>query len=117
MVQVGCTINYDRRDLWKARKKSYSEVRALTICVQSARIIQVVRNGRLVVVSPISGPVAQLGARFHGMEEVAGSIPARSTNCLHKLGPYFNRRSIRHGLPDLVDLLIGDCDATVRPVL
>ena len=26
-----------------------------------------------------SGPVAQLGARFHGMEEVAGSIPARST--------------------------------------
>jgi hypothetical protein len=25
------------------------------------------------------GPVAQLGARFHGMEEVAGSIPARST--------------------------------------
>ncbi len=29
---------------------------------------------------PQSGPVAQLGARFHGMEEVAGSIPARSTN-------------------------------------
>jgi hypothetical protein len=28
---------------------------------------------------PHSGPVAQLGARFHGMEEVAGSIPARST--------------------------------------
>jgi SAM-dependent methyltransferase len=26
--------------------------------------------------------VAQLGARFHGMEEVAGSIPARSTNSL-----------------------------------
>jgi hypothetical protein len=25
------------------------------------------------------GPVAQLGARFHGMEEVAGSNPARST--------------------------------------
>src|ERR1035437_1714968 len=32
-----------------------------------------------------SGPVAQLGARFHGMEEVAGSIPARSTNSLNKL--------------------------------
>src|SRR5216684_3028436 len=29
------------------------------------------------------GPVAQLGARFHGMEEVAGSIPARSTNSLY----------------------------------
>src|SRR5579871_745999 len=26
------------------------------------------------------GPVAQLGARFHGMEEVVGSIPTRSTN-------------------------------------
>jgi hypothetical protein len=26
-----------------------------------------------------SGPVAQLGARFHGMEEVVGSIPTRST--------------------------------------
>ena len=26
------------------------------------------------------GPVAQLGARFHGMEEVDGSNPSRSTN-------------------------------------
>ena len=25
------------------------------------------------------GPVAQLGARFHGMEEVIGSNPIRST--------------------------------------
>ena len=32
-----------------------------------------------------SGPVAQLGARFHGMEEVAGSIPARSTKSLNRL--------------------------------
>ena len=30
--------------------------------------------------SNTSGPVAQLGARFHGMEEVVGSIPTRSTN-------------------------------------
>ena len=30
-----------------------------------------------------SGPVAQLGARFHGMEEVIGSIPIRSTNFPH----------------------------------
>jgi hypothetical protein len=29
---------------------------------------------------PKCGPVAQLGARFHGMEEVVGSIPTRSTN-------------------------------------
>ena len=28
---------------------------------------------------PHCGPVAQLGARFHGMEEVVGSIPTRST--------------------------------------
>jgi hypothetical protein len=27
-----------------------------------------------------SGPVAQLGARFHGMEEVVGSNPTRSTS-------------------------------------
>ena len=32
------------------------------------------------------GPVAQLGARFHGMEEVVGSIPTRSTKSLNKLG-------------------------------
>ena len=25
------------------------------------------------------GPVAQLGERLHGMQEVAGSIPTRST--------------------------------------
>ncbi len=30
--------------------------------------------------------MAQLGARFHGMEEVTGSIPVRSTN-------YFQRFS------------------------
>ena len=34
---------------------------------------------------PSSGPVAQLGARFHGMEEVVGSIPTRSTISLNKL--------------------------------
>ena len=32
-----------------------------------------------------SGPVAQLGARFHGMEEVVGSIPTRSTNHINHL--------------------------------
>ena len=31
------------------------------------------------------GPVAQLGARFHGMEEVVGSIPTRSTNSFNNL--------------------------------
>src|ERR1700686_4207169 len=44
---------------------------ALTKALQSARMERVL---------PESGPVAQLGARFHGMEEVIGSIPIRSTN-------------------------------------
>lgn len=30
--------------------------------------------------SPAEGPVAQLGARVNGIHEVAGSIPAWSTN-------------------------------------
>ena len=34
---------------------------------------------------PHCGPVAQLGARFHGMEEVVGSIPTRSTKFLNSL--------------------------------
>jgi hypothetical protein len=34
----------------------------------------------------LCGPVAQLGARFHGMEEVIGSIPIRSTNQFNNLG-------------------------------
>jgi hypothetical protein len=38
------------------------------------------RSARIEGVLPKSGPVAQLGARFHGMEEVIGSIPIRSTN-------------------------------------
>ena len=39
------------------------------------------RAARIEKLSPTqSGPVAQLGARFHGMEEVIGSIPIRSTN-------------------------------------
>ena len=36
-------------------------------------------GGLYVIVNLIRGPVAQLGARFHGMEEVDGSNPSRST--------------------------------------
>ena len=43
--------------------------------------MKAVRTGEPLV-SPNNGPVAQLGARFHGMEEVVGSIPTRSTNLL-----------------------------------
>jgi hypothetical protein len=39
--------------------------------------------------SSLCGPVAQLGARFHGMEEVIGSIPIRSTKQLNNLGRSF----------------------------
>ena len=36
--------------------------------------------------SRLSGPVAQLGARFHGMEEVVSSNLTRSTKLLNNLG-------------------------------
>jgi hypothetical protein len=42
-------------------------------------------SARIERVFPKSGPVAQLGARFHGMEEVIGSIPIRSTKFLNNL--------------------------------
>ena len=42
---------------------------------------------------PRSGPVAQLGARFHGMEEVVGSIPTRSTNFCDVLEDLHRRRA------------------------
>ena len=51
-------------------------VAALTIFSRSAKINESSARQSSV---PISGPVAQLGARFHGMEEVVGSIPTRST--------------------------------------
>src|ERR1700726_490632 len=84
-------------------------------------MLVVVRNRQSVVLSPTSGPVAQLGARFHGMEEVVGSIPTRSTNSYpyltyHNLWPDFDLGPIGHRFPDLVDFLIRYSDAAVRPV-
>ena len=50
-------------------------------------------------VPPQSGPVAQLGARFHGMEEVVGSIPTRSTNSYRNLDRQVSKwRRLRRGL-------------------
>ena len=46
---------------------------------------KIVRALSMSVLPFASGPVAQLGARFHGMEEVVGSIPTRSTKSLNKL--------------------------------
>ena len=53
---------------------------AATFCVHTvAYWILSVRVDTLASIQ-LCGPVAQLGARFHGMEEVIGSIPIRSTN-------------------------------------
>ena len=49
------------------------------------RLTKMTQSARIDRVLPKSGPVAQLGARFHGMEEVIGSIPIRSTNHFNNL--------------------------------
>src|SRR5271156_1073745 len=85
MVQVGCTNNYGRSCLWKQTE----ECVALTIPVMWAKMSLLIYPTRtLIGLGPFRfnrGPVAQLGARFHGMEEVVGSIPTRSTNSLNNL--------------------------------
>jgi hypothetical protein len=43
--------------------------------------------------SSLCGPVAQLGARFHGMEEVIGSIPIRSTTLTPAESKSYTNRS------------------------
>jgi hypothetical protein len=44
--------------------------------------------------STLCGPVAQLGARFHGMEEVIGSIPIRSTKITTAESKRYSPRSL-----------------------
>jgi hypothetical protein len=51
------------------------------------------QSSRIERVLPESGPVAQLGARFHGMEEVIGSIPIRSTNNPTKMNHFHTQTS------------------------
>src|SRR6187399_1387488 len=59
-----------------------------TVCQASSRsILLFVPNSEQICYSGSScsrGPVAQLGARFHGMEEVIGSNPIRSTKSLQR---------------------------------
>src|SRR5579859_1257297 len=107
MVQVGCTINYGRKCLWKKRQKSsnhrFSSCYFVSFVVNdfwAARRFARVdylgkvsendkgRPRRTASSVPQNGPVAQLGARFHGMEEVVGSIPTRSTKSHHHLDSY-----------------------------
>lgn len=42
------------------------------------------------------GPVAQLGARLNGIQEVTGSIPVRSTNSLISFGRWRTLAVLRH---------------------
>jgi hypothetical protein len=51
-----------------------------------------------------SGPVAQLGARFHGMEEVVGSIPTRSTIFNHSRISLYRCMSLAHAEPAISGL-------------
>ena len=85
---------------------SVSQGPALTISPQTARIIEV--TSTRTVVSPKSGPVAQLGARFHGMEEVVGSIPTRSTKALNNLRLTATRfpKHARPALPSATGVLL-----------
>ena len=51
------------------------------------------------------GPVAQLGARLNGIQEVGGSIPPRSTNFL--LSPMSHSPTLAESLGHLSRLLLG----------
>jgi hypothetical protein len=108
MVQVGCTNNYGRRSLCKEigesenkqiidhKKHEVTRRRtSLRILLRGYEFPRVDYPGNVgendsallldprfvgaSAILPNRGPVAQLGARFHGMEEVVGSIPTRST--------------------------------------
>jgi hypothetical protein len=87
MVQVGCTINYARRVLWKEIEESAS-IAVVDYTRDVGENDGALPSIRFVGLRPFCfnrGPVAQLGARFHGMEEVVGSIPTRSTKSLNNL--------------------------------
>ena len=68
------------------RAKGSYELTGLTNRQAQARIKAVPPDER--------GPVAQLGARFHGMEEVVGSIPTRSTIFKHLEAEQLQRGNI-----------------------
>ena len=59
--------------------------------------------------------MAQLGARFHGMEEVIGSIPIRSTNPLRRMKP--QPGSERLGSPTVLVVMLTGNDFDARCVV
>jgi hypothetical protein len=84
-VQVGCTINYARTGLWKQREESARVDYPGNVGENDCSTSLESRIAGLSLFVFNRGPVAQLGARFHGMEEVVGSIPTRSTNSLNNV--------------------------------
>jgi hypothetical protein len=84
-VQVGCTINYARTGLWKQTEESARVDYPGDVGENELSTSRDPDSSGLRFVVFNRGPVAQLGARFHGMEEVVGSIPTRSTNLLTEL--------------------------------
>lgn len=74
------------------------------------------------------GPVAQLGARFHGMEEVEGSNPSRSTKPFWSASPesivcgFYAQNGGKSGIPpqftaqdlDAQAEVFGSCAARTR---
>ncbi len=58
--------------------------------------------------------MAQLGARFHGMEEVIGSIPIRSTKQPLTNQAYAGRRSLPP-LSDFVSFCVTRAEGLRRP--
>jgi hypothetical protein len=84
-VQVGCTINYARTALWKQTEESARVDYPGDVGENDCSTSRDPDSSGLRFVVFNRGPVAQLGARFHGMEEVVGSIPTRSTNLLTQL--------------------------------
>jgi hypothetical protein len=53
--------------------------------------------------------VAQLGARFHGMEEVVGSNPTRSTKTFQTSYAFFHASVLRATVPDPCHIRTGTC--------
>jgi hypothetical protein len=109
-VQVGCTINYGRRGLWKEIEEWFFTTKSRRKQEILPAPVPLPLRGQVVFAVRVDyprnvgendsalpsirgagvrrfncGPVAQLGARFHGMEEVVGSIPTRSTKSLYNL--------------------------------
>src|ERR1700741_3759120 len=80
----------------------------------------ITRNGSV----PTCGPVAQLGARFHGMEEVVGSIPTRSTKSIQafRRSPLFPFGSIlaanfKTFVPEGFEIMFSPCSEDSFPSL